>query len=209
MVGESPTTGSKGQAVETAHTLPEVEKTSDFLGFVAEPWATIVPMVGQTRLVSLSQAPQVRSDLPFKKRIPGRPTPFQRDIGDQIPFLPPNPAPKTTPADLDSVNEYRSEAWTKGMIKAGVARQGLKKFLQQVDRARAYLRGSGFWRLRSGDDLKPKQEGYLVSWLRQQAEEHPDGKRNGLIDEMALFVAVELEGLIVFPPAPGGWAVTR
>jgi hypothetical protein len=207
MVGDSPTTVSEPQAVEIAHTLPEAEETSAFLGFVAEPWAALVPVAGRTRLVSLSLAPKVRSDIPRKKRVPGKPTPFTTYYGDEIQFLPSNPVQKTSSVDLEVMAEYEPDV--TGWIEAGVRRHGQKRFLLQIDRSRAYFRGSEFWRLRSGHDLTPKQDGYPVSWLRSQAERHPDGKLHGLIDETALLLAAQIEELVVFSSASGGWAITR
>ena len=184
--------------------LPEVEDTPDFLGFEAEPWAAVVPMRGRTRLVHLSLAPDVRSNLPQKRGVPGKPIPFHLDDGREVSFLPPPGAPVVTPADLTP----EARTCVLGDVDLAIKECGVERFLLQVEQARAYLRGPHFWRLRNSHNLRYSQRaedppGYQAVWLAGQASKQSQGR----ISWTAMAVAARLDGLLVqvFPLGAGAF----
>lgn len=191
---------SEAQAVANPPILPEVEETPDFLGLLAEPWAAVVPTLAHTRLVALSLAPTTPSDIPRKKRIPGSPLPFKTNMGRDVPFLPLRSVDRVSPGDVATA----AKALPQCPIATAVDCFGMDSFLLQIERARDYLRGPDYWKLRP---LKGSGGGYLASWLSHQAE-GPFGRDfRGCVSEAAFVVAAQLDGLLLLV-YPGGERVT-
>jgi hypothetical protein len=209
MAGESPAIVASPLLPASVSAAEQLEVLADerFLGLTAEPFAAVVPMREGVRLIHLSNAQDVRSHVRQKKQVLGRPAPFLRQFGDTIPFLPVGAKVITTTADLSAAADHLFEY--KARIEASIRNYGQRDFLVQVDQARAYFRGSEFWRLQSLRRLNPDRPGYPVSWLKGEAEKHSDGLRRVQIDEVAVIVAADFEELATFAESSGVETIIR
>ena len=190
----SPTTREKARtAISHVEFLPNLPES------LSEAFAAVVPFMGHSRLVHLSLAPRIRSDVRPKQTGKRSPAPFVLETGRKVPFLPrySKSTRRVSPRDLqrikDSHLEYR--------IAANVEKFGVDEFLLQVERARAFLRGPRFLA------LKPLRSGYSAYGLKHQAEKDGAGAHCGYVCEMALIVAALLDRLKHQPHPRGENAV--
>lgn len=173
----------------------DVEGLPEFPDSLGEPFAAVQP----GGLVHAHRAWALRNPAP-RRRAVRPPSPFKLSDGSEVSFLPGHDS-RTSPVSIEQLRsiaiahpEYRiSEAMRAADDQADDQAEGA--FLGQVERARDYLRGPRFWRLKRGE--------YSGYWLKHRAEELSGGTYRGYIGELALVVAALLDGLS-HNPSPNG-----
>ncbi len=180
-------------------TKATIEWLPEFPESLSEPFAAVVPFMGHSRLVHLSLAPRIRSDVRPKQTGKRSPAPFVLETGRKVPFLPrySKSTRRVSPRDLQRIQGSHLEYH----IAANVEKFGVDEFLLQVERARAFLRGPRFLA------LKPLRSGYSAYGLKHQAEKDGAGAHCGYVCEMALIVAALLDRLKHQPHPRGENAV--
>jgi len=165
----------------------KIEGMPSFPESLSEPFAAVLAPSGSDRLVHLSVAAKLQSRRGGKRKFPNPPAPFSLEDGQEVPHLPryDSTTPKVTAAELEATAKAHP-----GYKMENCLRQfGITDFLVQIERARDYLRGPKFWKLR------PHRLGRSAYWMKHRAEEHTGGNYRGYISEMSLIVAALLDGI--------------